>query len=301
MKRGLLTILGIGLQLMLLAQGCSDAGFCSINGVNPSSHLDSNKTLNNHLQIGLTSGIAQFGVFISSPYIQYDVQATEKLTLSAKANYTIINGALTLNNGFSDVFLSINYNIYKSFSFISGVKVPFNNADAIYQGYELPMSYQTTLGTSDYLIGISYSKKNMLFSIGSQIPLIQNRNSFFVENFLSYGINENYLSTNKYIRKPDIIARFNYVATLKNENFKLTLGVLPIYHLTNDEYTGLDGVRKSIPKSKGLTLNLNSVIRYQISETNHLDLTVGLPVLSRENRPDGLTQLALNIQYGINF
>ena len=95
------------------AQGCSDAGFCSINGVNPSSHLDSSKTLKNQLQIGITSGLAQFGVFISSPYLQYDVQASEELILSAKINYTLTNGSLTSNNGFSDVFLSINYNIYK--------------------------------------------------------------------------------------------------------------------------------------------------------------------------------------------
>ena len=76
---------------------------------------------------------------------------------------------------------------------------------------------------------------------------------------------------------------------------------MPIYHLKNDEYKDTNGIRKSINGSEGLTLNVNSVLRYKITKTAFFDLTVGLPVMSRTSRPDGLSQLALNLQYGIKF
>ena len=66
----------------------------------------------------------------------------------------------------------------------------FNDADKTYKGFDLPMSYQTTLGTYDYLAGINYSSSNILVSIGAQVPITQNNNSFFVENFLTDDIDE---------------------------------------------------------------------------------------------------------------
>lgn len=291
----------VSLNLLSMGQGCSDAGFCSINGMNPSSHLDSAKTLKQQFSIGITNGLAQFGVFISSPYIQYDIQTTKELAISVKLNYILTNGSLTSTNGLSDLFVSTNYQLSEKISMINGVKAPFNNANKKYKGADLPMSYQTSLGTVDYLVGLSYKHKNLLFSLGAQLPIIQNNNSFFIDNFLADGINENYISTNNFIRKTDIIARFNYVAPLKNEKFKLTMGVLPIYHIKNDEYTDNNGIKQEITGSKGLTLNVNSIIRYKISDNNLLDLTVGIPTLSRSKRPDGLSQMAMNLQYAVKF
>ena len=235
MKRIIVILLLLLINQRFYSQGCSDAGFCSINGMNPSNHLDSTKTLKQQFSVGVTNGLAQFGVFISSPYVQYDIQATKELGISAKINYAIINGSLSSTNGFSDLFISTNYQLSEKISMINGVKAPFNTANKKYKGVDLPMSYQTSLGTVDYLVGLSYKHKNTLFSIGTQLPILQNDNSFFVENFLAEGININYISTNNYVRKADVIARFNYVVPLKNENLKLTMGVLPIYHIDNDQ------------------------------------------------------------------
>lgn len=291
----------VSFNLPSYSQGCSDAGFCSISGMNPSSHIDSSKSLNQQFMIGVTNGLAQFGVFISSPYIQYDAQLAEKVAVSTKLNYTLANGPLTTSSGLSDLFVSVNYSVTENISIINGVKAPFNNADKKYKGYELPMSYQTSLGTVDYLIGLSFRKKNVLISVGAQIPIIQNSNSFFVENYIVDGINENYTSTNNYIRKTDVIARFNYLPQLKNDKLKLTLGLLPIYHISNDEFTSLNNVQQEISGSKGITLNANSILRYELSETNYFDITAGIPLLSRQRRPDGLSQLAINFQYGVKF
>lgn len=302
MKYLLLTFVFIHLLTTnLFSQGCSDAGFCSISGINPASHLDSNKALNHQMLFGFTTGIAQFGVIINSPYVQYDVQLFEELSLSTKINYALINGSLISNHGLSDVFISTNLKINKNISLINGMKIPFNDADKTYKGFDLPMSYQTTLGTYDYLAGINYSSKNLLVSIGAQVPITQNNNSFFVENFLTDDIDPNYKSTNNYIRQADLIIRFNYLLALKNEKLKLTIGAMPIYHLADDKYTDINGIEQTINNSKGLTMNINSVLRYQLSERNHFDFTVGIPVASRKSRPDGLSQFAINIQYGVKF
>ena len=285
----------------LYSQGCSDAGFCSISGINPSSQLDSSEILKNQVLIGLTNGIAQYGVLINSPYVQYDTKLTKEISLSAKINYSIINGSVTSIHGLSDFYLTSQISLNKKVSFINGVKIPFNNADKTFKGYGLPMSYQTTLGSYDYLAGINYSLPNIIISIGTQIPIVQNDNSFFVENLRGEDINPNYISTNRFIRQADLVFRFNYIFLLKNENLKLTVGAMPIYHLKDDEYKDQTGIRKSIANSKGLTLNINSVVRYKLSKSNFIDITLGVPVISRNARPDGLSQFGLNIQYGIKF
>lgn len=285
----------------LFSQGCSDAGFCSINGINPTSQLDSTLPLIHQVLIGHTAGVAQFGVLINSPYVQYDVQLFKSMSLSTKLNYAFINGSLTSNQGLSDVFISTQWKISKTVSIIHGVKIPMNEADKKYKESDLPMSYQTTLGTYDYLAGISFGSKNILVSIGTQVPVIQNNNSFLVENFLAEGINPNYLSTRHYVRQADLIIRFNYRLAFRNEKLKLTLGAMPIYHINDDKYIDQFEVERSINRSKGLTMNINSVLRYQLSKVHFFDITVGLPVASRKSRPDGLSQFAVNIQYGIKF
>lgn len=283
------------------SQGCSDAGFCSISGINPSSHLDSTKTSKSQVLFGLNSGIAQFGVFITNPFVQADYSVSDNLKISAKITYALISGSLTSNQGLSDLYITSQSHLSKNLSFISGVKIPFNEANDSKNGYSLPMSYQTTLGTYDYLAGLNYNKSNLLFSIGTQIPLVQNGNGFFVDNFLDENIGSNYISTNKFVRKADLIFRINYRLKLTNEKLKLTIGTMPIYHLQNDEYKDMKGLKRTIQGSKGLTLNLNSVLRYSFNNSKFLDVTVGIPVLSRKRRPDGLSQLALNFQYGIRF
>jgi hypothetical protein len=209
MKRIFLTCLMLCLCFFIKAQGCSDAGFCSISGINPTHHLDSTKFLSNSFKLGITSGLAQFGVFITTPYLEYDVRIVKRITFSTKISYTIIDGSITKNHGLSDFFVSVNYQPLTMFSIINGIKTPFNQANKKYEGYNLPMSYQTTLGTVDYLFGLSLKKNKFAFSLGTQIPIIQNNNLFFVENFEPFGINPNYSSTNGYIRKSDVIARIN--------------------------------------------------------------------------------------------
>ena len=74
------------------------------------------------------------------------------------------------------------------------------------------------------------------------------------------------------------------------DKFKLTPGILPVYHLQNDRYTDIAGVEKEIEGSLGLTLNGNVYFDYFINSMNAVQLNMGMPFIVRQSRPDGLTR-----------
>lgn len=283
------------------SQGCSDAGFCTINALNPTTNKDTITVKNNYLKTGFSLGSAQYGVTVLTPYLEYDYALNEKLLFSTKITYGIRTGKLATSTDLSDVFLSVSYRINKNWAVIKGIKAPFNAGNLSKNGNDLPMSYQTSLGTVDFICGLSYQKKSVSASIGSQIPLTQNNNQFLPENFSENVLDEKYISTYNFKRMPDVLLRFTYHHHFKNEKLKLIGGILPIYHLANDKFTNQKGETQEIKKSQGLTLNLNAILQYKITQNQILELSTGAPVIARKSRPDGLSQFAIGIQYGIKF
>ena len=82
----------------------------------------------------------------------------------------------------------------------------------------------------------------------------------------------------------------------------ITPGLLPIFHLGEDEYTDVDGVVQSIAGSDGLTLNGTVFLDYQLGSGNALEFSIGFPFIVREARPDGLTRsFVLGIGYAKGF
>lgn len=287
--------------LIGFSQGCSDAGFCTINALNPTTNKDTVTVKNNYLKMGFSFGSAQYGVSVLTPYLEYDYALNEKLLFSTKLIYGVRTGKLATTTDLSDIFLSVSYRIGKNWVVIKGIKAPFNSSNLVKKSNDLPMSYQTSLGTVDFICGLSYQKNNMSASVGSQIPLIQNNNKFLIENFGEDGIDERYISTNNFKRMPDILLRFTYHHKFKNEKLKLIGGVLPIYHLANDTYSNKSNETIEIKNSQGLTLNLNTILQYQVAINQLLEFSTGAPVIARKSRPDGLSQFAIGIQYGIKF
>ena len=290
------------LTIKSYSQGCSDAGFCTINAINPTTNQkDTSATKNNYLKTGFSIGSAQYGVTVLTPYLEYDHAINEKLLFSTKITYGLRTGKLTATADLSDVFLSASYKITKNWAVIKGIKAPFNSGNSTKNGLDLPMSYQTSLGTIDFISGVSFQKNNLSASIGAQIPLTQNSNQFLPENFSEDVLDERYISTYNFKRMPDVLLRFTYHHQFKNEKLKLIGGVLPIYHLANDKYTNQKGESLEIKYSQGLTLNLNAILQYNMGKNQVLEFSTGAPVIARKSRPDGLSQFAIGIQYGIKF
>ncbi|WP_341900994.1 DoxX family protein [Fluviicola taffensis] len=283
-----------------LAQGCSDAGFCSV-GELKSELSDSTEYKN---KIGLTPviGIGEDKTFIFTPTLQYDRQLNKKWSIQTKFTVNYANGNLGSTFGLGDVIQSCSYNIQSNrkikVSFTAGVKVPLSNSNQKAAGRSLPMTYQSSLGTLDAIAGIGLKFHQFKAAFGLQAPLTnlyskngtRSANGFLRSEWDSIQANP-YPSTNGFVRAADVLFKIEYNWKL-SQKFALTPGLLSIYHLIKDKYqeTKGDETFRSIQDSEGLTINFTLVAAYQITKRLKTSLTFGVPLVVRTVRPDGLTR-----------
>lgn len=298
-----LAVLGI-LSLKSNAQGCSDAGFCSVGILKPLS-TDSLGFKKQTLSLFLTNGIGDEGTNVFTPALQYDNRINEKWEVQAKITANYASGNLGDASGLGDVFLSASYTIPTeskwSKSVTLGTKLFLNNSNILYNSKPLPMVYQSSLGTVDALAGFALTNNRWLFSAGVQLPLTgENDNTFLPQDFNSSDAN-NYPPSDSLNRKADALLRVGYNIIAK-EKWKLNAGLLGIYHLQNDTYRdfGLSNEPIEIDGSQGLTLNATFALRYKLNHKFSFGLSGGLPLIVRDVRPDGLTR-SMVITPEINF
>lgn len=290
MKKIFLSFIIVVTSIYSNAQGCSDAGFCSIGSFkNTASSL--NDKSSNSVTFGSTFGIGEQAVFVTTPYLQFDKTLNKDWQVQAKITY---NNAS--KNGYSIGGLGDGYVIgVKSWgnkhqgknSVNVGLKFPLNNADIKSNGTSLPLAYQPTLATTDLIIGYATQVKTWSFAAATQIPLSQKKSNSFISPTTEPL--KNFVSTRELNRKADVLLR----ATKKYEASKLLVfrasGLL-IYHLGNDSYTDLNNNIIEVKESNGITLNLNAGMNYKLSNKLSFDLLVGFPLVVRKVRPDGLTR-----------
>jgi hypothetical protein len=283
------------------AQGCADAGFCTADNIKPNERVDTSNQYKGQLKIGHSYGLAQFGVHVFSPYIEYKIALTPKLSFTNKLLAVYRTGELTSVLGLSDVISTLNYAVHSKLSLIAGVKFPLNKSDLKYNGVVLPMSYQTSLGTYDFILGTTWRFNRFALTAAYQQPFTQNNNSFLNEPANPAAYNKPYYSTNQYQRKADVLFRLSYPIQSKRSKTIITPSIMPIYHLANDTYTDSKNQEVIIQNSKGLTLNIGAFMYHQINERNAIELSLGAPIVSRKARPDGLSQFAFTVDYLIQL
>jgi len=282
------------------AQGCSDAGFCTISSIKPNNN-DTTLESKNQIKVGVSLGSADNSVSVFGNYIEYIRQISNSFGIDAKITSLSQSGNGISNFGISDIYFTTNYSVNKKLKLILGTKIPLSNGNKKKDNIALPMDYQSSLGTFDLIFGAGYEIKKMQFVLALQQPLNQNKNEFIAENYPVNSKIRDLQSTNKFKRSGDILLRVSYPVKL-SENLKLTPSLLPIYHLTNDKYTNSIGMENEIKGSQGLTLNGNAYLDYEINNKNALQLNVGIPFVVRDARPDGLTRgFVVNLEYKIKF
>lgn len=297
-------IIVISISLLLTnhlkGQGCSDAGVCSINSYKPNVSDSSNIQMNS-LKIGLSYGSADKSISVIGNYIDYNRQFNEKIGVNLKITSLSQSGNDISAFGISDIFLNSDYKINDNLRITLGTKIPLSKSNKQLNNLPLPMDYQASMGTLDFLLGIGFKVSSIQFVIGLQQPLIQNKNEFLADN---YPINSNlkkFQSTNNFKRSGDVLLRVSYPIKL-NDKFRITPSVLPIYHLTNDKFSDELNVEQEIKGSRGLTLNSNIFFDFEINKNNAIQLNAGIPFIVRDSRPDGLTRSFIaNIEYRILF
>lgn len=288
----------------VLAQGCSDAGVCTINSFKARTQKGDSSNLplfKNYFKVGLSYGLADHRIQVASPYIEYGRQFNKYIGIDAKINAMSQSGNRIARFNISDIYLNGHYTIIDNLKFTLGVKIPLTRANTKENGLALPMDYQSSLGTFDLIAGIGYFIQNFHIVAAYQQPLVQNNNQFLSALYPDNSLLRTFQSTNQFKRAGDILFRFSYLINI-GKGFSITPSVLPIFHIADDKFTDIDGIQQSIAGSKGITLNGNVYLNYEWKEKHNLQLNVGAPFLVRKARPDGLTRkFVISLDYSIRF
>lgn len=288
---GLLSIIGCS---TVFAQGCSDAGVCSIGNSFEKENLSKNL-----IETGSIYGVGEADVTYLSSYVTYSRAFTEKWALSAKFTYSVADGSFGTRGQFGDAYLISNYTFNKKWSLLSGFKFPFTTSNAKINGYSLPLDYQASLGTFDLILATNYNYKQWDFNLGVQVPVFNNnKNSYFAE----YSGTDDFPSTNLFERKSDALFRTTYTYQTPNKKFTFKPNVLFLYHLGEDSYENIFSEHETIEGSDGLTINGNLISSYRLNSKSSLELSLATPFVVRDIRPDGLTRgFTAGLIYKVSF
>lgn len=311
--RRLLTLLAIGLLAVgVQAQGCSDAGVCTAGPIGDIvTGGDSTATAQeppHSVRSTFSYAIGERGVVILQVVAQLDLQLTDRISMQAKMPWIRASGDLGTNSGIGDPVITGSYRIHATrhsrLDATLGIKLPVNDANAEFDGKPLPMPYQTSLGTTDLLSGLSYRSGRWQAALAYQHVLLQGNNNEFrhavwMDDMHAVG----YFESWELRRANDAVARIQYKFPIGR--LALQPGILAIQHLGKDERleTPVDpaGMLRipeptKVDGSEGLTLNLTLDAQYKLSDHWVLLFAYGSPVVVRDVRPDGLTRsLVMNV------
>lgn len=285
-------------------QGCSDAGFCTMGAMKPA------QPYRNRLNVRLRSVEFQqyaahtpFKDWVIAYTIDANVGVGNKTMLQVKLPYGFTFGQLDNTHGVGDLSLSATRNVFfqenLQINLTIGTKIPTGKANKkTADGLPLPMYYQQTLGTTDFIAGLSVSNRNWLLAAGYQNAFGTIENSFLWgpwNNATKNGLRSkaDSIMANKYPRSNQL-KRGKDIMFRVERNFRFSkvsfnLGLLPIIRLTSDEIT-LQGKRVKQPESKGLTLNGLIGGIYHFSARTSLSMINGFALIQRKSNPDGLSR-----------
>ncbi len=296
------------------SQGCSDAGFCTMGAMKPDQAY--NKKIDFKLrtmEVSFYRGSTTLTPIVYVATADLNFSINRKYTFQLKLPFQFVEGRLAKTSSLGDISLCLTRNIHSSdkadLNLSIGAKIPTNNADLSSGGNALPMYYQTSLGTYDFIAGISYINRNWLFATGIQIPLNENRNQFDWHRWIDPNPEEQayvqkYANATNLARGTDVMLRVERNFRLSRLNF--SIGALPIYRITSDKITNHLGIRTSNDakgnEASGLALSVIGTVGYSFSVKSGIKLLVGHKIIQREFSPDGLTrELVSSITYIYRF
>lgn len=303
MKELMFAIFGTIIFINLNAQGCSDAGFCSLGSLKNTYSVTGKKYF---IAIAANYGAGEQSTSTINPYLEYGVKINNRLTAHVKMTAVYATGFLGSTFNLGDIYGFVNYAIKTNnqLSLLSGVKIPLSHSnDKNDDGKPLPLDYQSSLGSYDLIEGINYIiKEKWEINAGVQIPVIQeNKNTFFSDEYADPRVNS-FAPTNNFRRKSDVLLKLGHYFHFKQSSITLKPNILAIYHTGEDSYENRLGKRQPIKGSDGLTMNAGIIAVKRFHNDNDLELIAAAPFIVRDVRPDGLTRsVVVNIQYRFRF
>ncbi|SNT37998.1 hypothetical protein SAMN05421640_3649 [Ekhidna lutea] len=298
------------------AQGCSDAGFCTMGAMKPDQNYSKRIAIKlRSIELNYYKGTSIISPVISAATIDFNLGINDYSAFQIKVPYMWITGNLGDNAGLGDISLSYtrllkatnNWNVNGTL----GAKLPSNDANATISnehtgGMESPlhMYYQTSLGSYDAIAGVSALSGEWLLATGIQIALTENNNQFVWSDFPNYPDREYLEKNNRGIElKRGIDVMLRVERNWRFTNFNFSLGALPIYRITKDEAI-IPGTteRGKIEGTTGLALSILGSFGYHFDVNNSVKIIQGIKLVDRDVNPDGLTRdEVLSISYVYKF
>lgn len=277
--------------LEVTGQGCSDAGFCTAGSLGSKEFTQTGP--NSQLEFSLTIGDGERSSYMYIPQLEYSYTFKNKGYVEIKVPYYIVSG-IEGRSGVGDPIITYSHPLKSSGTFLleatAGARIGTGRADAVSQeGMPLPMPYQRSLGTTDFILGVKARWQYLSIATGYQQPVFQyNSNGYIAGQFPSAGPAYNqYFSSRELRRKADMLLSANGHYTSGKWSF--SGGPLLIWHTGNDRWLDETGKEYAIVGSKGITLNLTAFVQYATPRFS-ISLAAGAPVVVRDVRPDGLTR-----------
>jgi hypothetical protein len=315
MKVLIIPFLLIIVSVPVYSQGCSDAGFCTMGAMKP------DQPYNKKVQIKLRSMELSFyrGTTTTTPVIyvttaDFNFSINSKSSFQVKVPYMFVrSGNLGETNGVSDLSLCYTRSVLRSdqfdVNFSVGGKIPTNQSDLTTDKFPggplpLPMYYQTSLGTYDFITGLSLINRKWLLATGIQIPVKHiNQNTFDWGDYPDYpdqSYIQTYSTSNLLKRGIDVMLRVE--RNFRFSQFNYSVGLLPIYRITNDRITDQQGKEIKPDGARGLAMSGIITAGYNFNVRNGIKLLWGHKIVQRDTNPDGLTrEMVTSITYNYRF
>jgi len=310
-KRIKLILLIVFLSAQVLAQGCSDAGFCTMGAMKPDQAYS--KKINfklRSIELSQYKGNTHTSASIAVTNLDISVGLTNKTGFQIKIPYQSTSGSMGKAAGLGDISLSVTHNLHRFKNFelngTLGMKIPSNKSDIVSQGRKqalsvglvLPMYYQISLGSWDVIAGASLINENWLIAVGYQNALTANNNTFKREDWTppaypSETYSQNYDEATKLKRGSDVMLRVERNFRFARYNFNI--GLLSIYRISKDQIIIEDDITKveayeKLEDTTGAALTGLFGFGYNLNINNSLKFTYGYKLTDREVNPDGLTR-----------
>jgi len=273
------------------------------------------------VELSFYRGTTSLTPIISVANLDFGFSLNSRNSIQVKVPYQWVTGTLASTASIGDLSFCYTRNLISTDRFdlnaSLGAKVPSNNSSLSAGPNALPMYYQTSLGSYDFIAGISMINRKWLFATGIQIPLNRNNNQFdWQKPWIGADAElqayvEKYPNSAQLMRGIDVMLRVERNFRLARFNF--SAGLLPIYRITADEITvdlnpsdNVPGVRTSKDAkgnvAKGLALSWILTAGYNFNVHSGVRLLVGHKIVQRDFSPDGLTrELVSSLSYSYRF
>ena len=285
-KFTLLIIVIFTISVNNLYAQCSDGGVCSVGG---HSMDQENKNIVNF------SASYKFGLSGKDDDVKYhSVQLgalyniLEITSIQLSLPYNIQSGPLGDVSGIGDLILSVNQNLYRDDNSSFDASVGAKLATGEDTKDNLPMAYQSGLGTNDVIFVLNYSYDQLGIGVGYQLTGKRNENLIRLKRGDDLLIRASY---NFLLDKFTITPQLLFIKRLSKSNILNLLAMGP-----TDSYIDVE-------KSDQTQVNLITQIQYQINNNYSLFADFAIPFIKREVNVDGLTRsfsASIGVQFSIN-